>query len=140
MKAYHILSIAAFCMLFLSCKKDDARPLNATTGGFSYEVLNDCALSSGSNGTRFDFQIELASAPTIPFDGIEFDVVWADGDVSNDRYDDDFIITGSTVEFDWCFRFGSLDWFEVKPTILDADGKALSNEITIRVDKPAGAN
>lgn len=141
MKAFNLLIIVFSTILILGCDKDDdMRPLSATSGGFTFDALNTCDIGSGAMATAFTFQIELESAPMLELGGVEFDLEWSDGDKSEDLFDDDFIILGSTIEYDWCFRFGSTDWFEVRPVIVDSDRNPLSNEVTIRVNKPAGAN
>lgn len=141
MKTVHTLIIAFAVLLMTACSKDDdMRPLKATSGSSSFDVLNDCDIGSGSNATSFTFEIELDSPPMIELGGVEFDLKWSDGDESDDAMDDDIIITGSTVAWDWCFRFGGTDWFEIKAVVLDDNLKAASNEVTIRVNKPAGAN
>jgi hypothetical protein len=140
MKTLHVL-FAFSITLMLACSKDDEmRPLSASSGGFTFDSLNTCDIGSGSMATLFDFQIELDSVPTLDLGGVEFDLEWSNGDKSEDIFEDDFIISGSTIEYDWCFRFGNTDWFEVKPTIVDPNRNPLSNEVTIRVNKPAGAN
>ena len=142
MKALHVLCIACLSLLMVSCDKDDddVRPLSAKSGSSSFDMLNGCDIGSGPMATEFIFEIELAMAPTMQLGGVEFDVEWADGDVSEDRFEEDIIISGTTIEYDWCFRFGSLDWFEVKATVVDDDRNPLSNEVSIRVNRPAGAN
>lgn len=143
MRAFSVLIIVFSTILILGCDKDDdMRPLSANSGGFTFDSLNTCDIGSGANATVFTFQIELESVPMqeLDLDGVEFDLEWSDGDTSEDIFEDDIIISGSTVEYDWCFRFGSTDWFEVKPVIVDSDRNPLSNAVTIRVNKPAGAN
>ena len=140
MKTFHIYACVVLFLLAVSCKDDDVRPLSASSGGSSFDELNMCDIGSGAMATVFDFQIELTAPPTIPLGGVEFDLEWSDGDTSDDIFENDLDISGSTVEFDWCFRFGSTDWFEIKATIVDDDRKPLSNSVTIRVNKPAGAN
>ena len=140
MKTLTLSAIATIVLLLAACSKDDKHPLSAASGSSTYDSLNTCAFNSGNPGTLFAFQINLETAPTVTIGAIEFDLEWSNGDESKDIYEDDFTINGSTVEFDWCFRFGSTDWFEVRPTILDENDKTLSNTIKIRVNKPAGAN
>lgn len=139
MKSFPILSVLLLALIFMGCSDDDDFALSASSGGATYDTVNTCG-NTAPYLTRFDFAIELESPPTEDLGGVEFDIEWSDGDIVEDRFEDDLIITGSVVEFDWCFRFGSTEWIELHCTILDEDDNVLSNEVTIRADKPDGAN
>ena len=71
---------------------------------------------------------------------MEFDLLWSDGSESQNRFEDDFNLSGGMLDFDWCFRFGTLDWFELDVKVLANDEEIESNIYTIRVEKPDGAN
>lgn len=136
-----LLSIAVLALVILGCSKDDEmRPLTVTGSDFSFDTLNTCDIGSGDFATLFNFHLELPSAPTIEVGGVEFDLEWSNGNETENILEDDLVMTGTTISYDWCFRFGSTDWFELRQTLVDPDGKALSNEVTLRVNKPAGAN
>lgn len=135
------LMLALFVLAIASCSKDDAEPdIRITNGSSSFDVLNDCDIGSGPLATLFTFTLNLAALPAEDIDGIEFDLEWEDGSESQNLFDDNFDIIGNSLEFDWCFRFGSLNWFEIRAKVLADDERQESNEVTIRVNRPSGAN
>jgi hypothetical protein len=141
MRYFGLFIIAVLTVLAIGCSDDDEmRPLSVSQSSSSFDTLNTCDFSSGSNGTEFTFQLQLQSAPAISVGGVEFDLLWSNGNTSDDILEEDVVINGNTVEYDWCFRFGGTDWFELNQTLVDDDGNPLSNEVKVRVNRPVGAN
>lgn len=129
-----------------SCKDDSA----SSDSGASVEIinatsaiveLNACNIDSGNPATEYLYTIEyLANPAEIDIDGVEFDLTWSDGDEDPNIFTNEFDRNGSTLEFDWCFRFGDTEWFELDLKILADDEQVESNEFNIRVERPDGAN
>jgi len=147
MKLFSYLSqLVIFCTLVLvlsGCKDDDeeVQPIiNLTSATYSVESLNACDIGSGDLASNFIFELEYEASPSLEFDGIEFDLRWSDGDQSNNIVVSTFQRSDDFVEFDWCFRFGTTEWFELDATIVGENETVESNPVTIRVEKPQDAN
>jgi hypothetical protein len=143
MKTYFkILLVVLSSSQILSCKDDESPSpqFQILNGSSSYEDLNECALSSGNPGTHFDFELDLQPADaSASIKEVRFDLLWDDGDNEKNIEEDDFTIVDNTLTFDWCFRFGSSEWFEVTVRVID-ENNVKSNSQKIKVNKPDGAN
>ena len=127
-----------------SCKdsaSSDAPFIRLDEAAYSVIDLNGCNIDSGSPATRFLFTLNFESSPEVEIDGIEFDLLFESGTEGQNIFEDNFEITGNSLEFDFCFRFGSASsWVEIYPFILAENEELESNKITIRIEKPEGAN
>lgn len=136
-------SILLFFIL-ISCKDNSSSSSDITvtiTNGTAAPIeLNQCNIGSGSLATEFLFLLEYQSSDEIDIDGVEFDLTWSDGDGSQNIFENSFSDDNNILDFDWCFRYGSTEWFEIDVKILAEDEEIESNEYTIRVDRPEGAN
>ncbi len=149
MKSINPLTIRLliFCIslaILTSCKDDstssDDITIEIVNGTFSFNEVNECDFDSGASGTEFLFLIEYEASDDIDISGVEFDLIWSDGEEDPNIFDDLFEATNQTLQFEWCFRFGTTEWFELDLKILAENREVESNEYTIRVDKPEDAN
>ena len=132
-------------MIFTSCKDNstssDDISVEITDGSAAVIELNTCDIDSGSFATEFRFTLQLDAPSDVDIDGIEFDLTFQSGADISSLLQDSFNRSDQTVQFDYCFRYGSHgDWFELNLKILAEDEEIESNEYTIRVDRPEGAN
>lgn len=134
-------------VLFLSvsaCKDDSASSNSAsieiTNATVTFIDVNDCDIGSGPEATEFLFTLSIDATPGIDINGVEFDLIWSDGEEDPNIFSEDFNIAEGTLDFDWCFRYGTTEWFELDMKILAEDEEIESNEYNIRVDRPNGAN
>jgi hypothetical protein len=143
MKTYFkIFLVLVSSIQLVSCKHDESPSpqFQILNGSSSYEDLNECSFSSGNPGTSFDFELDLQPADgNATVDQISFDLLWDDGDNEKNIEEDDFTIVGNTLTFDWCFRYGSSEWFELTVRVIDSNN-VKSNSQKIKVNKPDGAN
>lgn len=130
-------------LLGTSCKdsaSSDSPVIQITEGSYSVVELNGCDIDSGDPASSILFVLDFESSSGVEIDGIEFDVLFESGTELPNFFEDDFDITGNSLEFDYCFRFAGSSWVEIYPLLLAEDEELESNEITIRVEKPDGAN
>ena len=143
MKSYLKIVFVLLVSCHLTACSDDDSPspqFKILSGTSSYEDLNECSFSGGNPGTEFYFHLQLQPADAnASVDKISFDLLWDDGDNEKNIEEDDFTIVDNTLTFDWCFRYGSSEWFEVTVRVID-ENNVKSNSQKIRVDKPDGAN
>lgn len=136
-------SIFLLALTVTSCKdstSSDSSFIEITEGTYSVVELNNCNIDAGDPATRFQFVLDFESSSEVEIDGIEFDVLFEGGTEVQNLFEDDFDVFGNSVEFDYCFRFGSSSsWVEIYPSILAEDEELESNEITIRIERPEGA-
>lgn len=146
MKTTHLLAkklpiIIAFLILTSCSDDDEVQPtVRIVDGMSSYDVLNDCNIGSGDLATDFNFDLDIETTGNIEIDGVEFDIEWSDGSESLNRFEDNFVVVGNSLLFDWCFRFDYTEWFDLKITLLAGNEEIESNQFTIRVEKPEDAN
>lgn len=139
-----LLILCISLVIVTSCKDDSTSSGDITieivNGTSTFNELNDCDIGSGASATEFLFSLGFEASDNIDIDGVEFDLVWSDEDEAPNIFTDDFEVTNQTLQFHWCFRYGPTDWFELDLKILAEDEEVESNEYTIRVDRPEGAN
>lgn len=71
-------------------------------------------------------------------DKIIFDLKWSDGDVGN-GVKTSFNDMGQSIEYDWCYKFGTEEWVEITHRLVTKQG-TISNPSIIRINKPEGPN
>lgn len=134
--------LPAILLLFSpACNDDEADPALVLTGvSSSFDTLNECDIGGSTMATEFDFVLEFDRSEGIEIDGVEFDLYWSDGDDDQNNFTDNFDVVGNTVVFDWCFRYGTTEWFELDFKLLANGEEIESNVFKLRVEKPEGAN
>ena len=133
-----------FLTVITSCKDDSTSSnqpvIEISQVSATIVDLNDCSIDSNDPATRYNFMLEYDASSEVSIDGVEFDLNWSNGDESPNIFANDVNVEANTVDFNWCFRYGSTDWFELDLKILAEDEQIESNEFNLRVDKPNGAN
>ena len=124
-------------VVFNSCGDDDSF-VNAQTSSFTFDELNMCDIGGTVTATRFTFTIDYDASEGTEIEEVRFDIDWSSGD-SDDADTGSLTDTGSSVEYSWCYRFGSEEWVRITHTLVTADGKE-SNTSVVQIDKPSGAN
>ena len=104
----------------------------------SFDTINMCDIGSGNNGTLFVFTISYTKLSVSEVDKVLFDVEWSNGD-KDSAVETNFTDNGTSVVYDWCYRFGSLSWVEINQRLVSKDG-TISNISKVRVNKPSSAN
>ncbi|MDZ7717341.1 MAG: hypothetical protein U5K72_04940 [Balneolaceae bacterium] len=141
-----ILTITIFLLTLIvtSCKdstSSESSFIEITDSSYSVVQLNGCDIDSGASATRFQFVLNFDSSSGVDISGIEFDILFESGTEGENIFEDDFEVVGQSLEFDFCFRFGSSSsWIEIYPSILANNEELVSNEITIRIERPEDAN
>lgn len=123
-------------------ERPDFRIVNIT---YTNASINTCTPSSGgSNGSVFDFDIEMdsvvgySSMPKIRFKGtFENGSIFGPFERSFPNFTYNF--SNNTIEDSQCIRFSSSNWMDMQYEVFDTEGK-VTEAFTIRVNKPAGAN
>jgi len=139
-----ILTIISVILVTTSCKDNstgsDDPSIVITNITSSLLSLNECNIDSGLPASEFLFEVDFDANSDIEIDGVEFDLIFIGGGESPNRFSDDFDLSNEGLEFDWCFRFANTEGVELILKILANDETLESNEVTIKVDKPEGAN
>ena len=141
--AAFLLALCIILLSFASCKDDStssAMPIvEITDGSYTVIEINDCDIG-GDPATEFLFELIYNASSDIDIDGVEFDDLFSSGQEIENNFEDDLDVSGNSLSFDWCYRFGSNEWVELTLKILAENEQVESNEYTLRVDRPEGAN
>lgn len=130
-----------FCITIASCSKKNDAPaafVKAEELKLKSTDVNGCTLSSGSTGSRFNFAIPYTTSPGITIKKVEYSTKFSSGTTSEGDFDVSVDGTDGSVEFFSCIRFASTTWSERTYTLVSSNG-VKSNPLTIKIDKPAGA-
>ena len=122
--------------LFSGC--GDSDDITANSSSFSFIQLNTCDIGSGDLATRFNFRVNYDAALDVQISKVLFDIEWSSGD-SDSAETSSIDDLATSVEYSWCYRFGSEDWVEITHRLVTSNGTE-SNESVVRIDKPDGAN
>ena len=134
---FNAIIVALFVStVFISCGDDD--PITLGDSSATFTELNTCDIGSGSLATRFSFTIPYETSGDVTISKVLFDINWSSGDTDNSQTTN-FNDTGSRIEYNWCYRYGSEDWVEITHRLELSDGTT-SNSSTVTIDKPDGAN
>ena len=132
------------CFTLISCKDDstssDRTFVEITNAAGTLLELNECSFDSEAPGSNFLFEISFDASSDVEIDGVEFDLSFVNGATFNNIFFDDFDMTNGGLEFEYCFRFEGTDGFELDLKILANNESLESNEVTISIDRPEGAN
>lgn len=135
-----LITAALFGFVLAGCSKDDDGgdgPIKAQKTTVTIDGVNNCSTSLG------DGTILSLVTPYVVTDGLVITKIRLKATVSNGESEEstttNFTDTGSTIELEGCFTFGSQQWVEYELR-LEVTGGLLSNPSTIRVNKPIGAN
>ena len=141
---HFVAILIVVCLTFSSCKDDSTSANGAlieiTNVTSNVIELNSCEIDQGDLATEFLFDMEVEASPDLDIDGVEFDLTWSNGDESPNIFTNEFTTGENLVSFDWCFRYGTTEWFELDLKILAENEEVESNEYKIRVNQPNGAN
>lgn len=143
-----IFSMAIFIvfMTMISCKDNSTNnnspsiEINDATATLFQLNTDGCDFGSGNIGSAFLIELNIDSSSDIEIDGIEFDITFVGGAEFENSFTDDFDLTNDGLEFIRCFRFGETQEVIMDIRILANDETIESNEITISIDRPDGAN
>lgn len=143
--ASKVLCISLILLLMgtvLGCSKDDGGSdffITAKASTSSFEQLNTCDISSCCLATEFDFNVVYEASSGIEIDKIIFDLKWSDGDTETGVKEAVFSDSGTSVVYNWCYKFGDDDWVEITHRLISKQG-ITSNTSVVRLNKPEGAN
>ena len=140
-KAYKTFLILILSALAVQCSKDDdpqdlisaVQPALTSLSGLNTCDIGGCCLAS-----EFDFSISYTASDGTEIVKINFDLVWSNGDTDS-ATENDLADSGAKVDYNWCYRFGDLDWVDVTHTLVSKNG-AKSPPSKVRLMKPEGAN
>lgn len=143
-KVLRISLISVLIVVIMGCSKDDNGGgsdvfINAKVSTSTFEQLNTCDIGSCCLATDFDFTITYEKSSGIALDKIIFDLKWSDGDTETSVKENVFSDSGTSVVYDWCYKFGNDDWVEITHRLVTKQGIA-SNTSVVRLNKPSGAN
>lgn len=137
-----ISSWLAICLtiILISCSDDEPDILVTTQSTtVSFGDLNTCDINDGGKfATLFEFTIPYQASSGIEVEKITTEWQWSTGN-SGTNEETNFSNTGTSVVYDWCWRFGEDDWVDLTARIVTKQG-VTSSPSTLRLNKPAGAN
>ena len=133
-------SLLYLCFLLTcACSSDDdagATSIQAQQQTADIGNLNNCNTSIGT-GTILEFAIPYTASTGTIIEQLQIQTRVSDGG-SDSGINTLFTDIASEIVWVSCFRFGSQSWVEYEVRLESQDG-TLSNPVTTRVDRPAGA-
>ena len=139
MKKYNVTLMLLVLLAAISCSKEEAATLKISDVSYRVQQLNDCynggstiriSLEVDNNDVMIEKLINQYKDANGNGEKLEFPV--QNEDIQNGQ-----------LEFEWCYFFGEDDWIEEKYKIAGMSNmgvKIESNEFTLRIERPAGAN
>ncbi|MGI9542159.1 MAG: hypothetical protein ACR2MX_02810 [Cyclobacteriaceae bacterium] len=139
-KAFSKCFLICLLALFTFSCSDDEPTISITTQAstVSFGDLNTCDIGSGDMATLFEFTIPYQASSAIEIEKVITDWKWSNGDQGTNE-ETNLNNNGASVVYDWCWRFGTLDWVELSARLVTKQG-VTSNSSVVRLNKPDGAN
>ena len=134
--------VVLLLVAIISCNKDDGSSevfITTKASSSSFEQLNIYDINSCCLATEFDFTIVYQASSGIEIDKIVLDLKWSDGDTETGIQENVLNDFGTSVVYDWCYKFGNDDWVDITHKMVTKQG-ITSNISVVGLKKPNEAN
>jgi len=138
-----IITCCVAILMFSSCSKEEQETFEITDATYRVLGINDTECAGVNNGSTIQVRLSLKIQ-----DAVVEKMISQYMTESGEGGKDDYIIDAAQIEseklnYSWCYRFDDDDWVEEKfklvgMTMMGAPIE--SNQVTLRIDRPAGAN